>query len=178
MHAAPLQAYLLCGPSLAGKSTAAAALSRAFDAGVVCADRINEERGLPFGAEGLPESTWAETLRIQLERMRQLAASGRSVIADDSFCYRWLRDRHRDEARAAGLQPVLLLLAPGEAELWSRHAAALAARSRPVLGVERFADHLARFEWPGADEQPIDITTPRALAGFIAARCRKDLHDH
>lgn len=51
-------AYLLCGPSLAGKSTVAEQIARVTGAVVLSADAVNAERGLPFGAEGLPESVW------------------------------------------------------------------------------------------------------------------------
>ena len=59
-------AHLLCGPSLAGKSSAAILIADATGSTVLSADTVNAERGLPFGAEGLPESVWAETLRIML----------------------------------------------------------------------------------------------------------------
>jgi hypothetical protein len=36
---------------------------------IVSADVINERRGLPFGAEGLPETAWAETLGLQLAEL-------------------------------------------------------------------------------------------------------------
>jgi tRNA A37 N6-isopentenylltransferase MiaA len=56
-------AFLLCGPSLAGKSTASERIAATLGAEIISADAINAKRGLPFGAEGLPESVWAETLR-------------------------------------------------------------------------------------------------------------------
>jgi tRNA A37 N6-isopentenylltransferase MiaA len=56
-------AFLLCGPSLAGKSTACERIAATLGAEIISADAINAKRGLPFGAEGLPESVWAETLR-------------------------------------------------------------------------------------------------------------------
>jgi predicted kinase len=165
----PSYAYLLCGPSLSGKSVAAGRLERVFGATVVCADDINAERGLPFGAEGLPESTWAETLRQQLDRMQALAATGRSVIADDTLCYRWLRDKHRATAHACGLVPLLLVLRPSEAELLDRHSRVSTSRERPVLGLERLQSHLAGFEWPTDDEKPIEVTLPEQLDVFIEA---------
>lgn len=162
-------AFLLCGPSLAGKTQVARTLAAAFGAVVISADEINAERGLPFGAEGLPESVWAETLRLQLERARHHGHAGRPIVVDDTLCYRWLRDRHAAACREAGLEPRLLLLAPPPAVLWQRHAAAAADGSRPVLSADRLADHLARFEWPAADEGALDVTDPGALAAITAA---------
>ena len=54
-------AFLLCGPSLAGKSTASERIAATLGAEIISADAINAKRGLPFGAEGLPESVWAES---------------------------------------------------------------------------------------------------------------------
>ena len=65
--------YLLCGPSLAGKSTAARLVARRLGAVIVSADRINEERRLPFGGEGRPESAWGETLDLVIARLREAA---------------------------------------------------------------------------------------------------------
>jgi predicted kinase len=164
-------AYLLCGPSLSGKSTVAAKLAQFLNAEVVCSDAINAERGLPFGAEGLPESVWAETLQIQLARMRSAALEGKSIVADDTLCYRWLRDRHRSEARIVGLHPVLLLLAPPAEILWARHREAVSASTRPVLSERRFHDHLMRFEWPAEDEEAIDVTPDAKLMSYLERGC-------
>jgi hypothetical protein len=90
------------------------------------------------------------------------------VVIDDTLCYRWLRDRFRDEARALGLLTCLLLLRPMEGELLGRHACLLESRRRPVLSVERLQDHLRRFEWPAADEEPIEVTSPAMQAAFLA----------
>lgn len=161
-------AYLLCGPSLPGKSTLAERIATRFDARIVSADDINARRGLPFGAEGLPESTWAETLRLQIDALHATGAAGASIVVDDTLCYRWLRDRFRDEARAAGLVPQLLVLRPPDDELRARHAALIRSRERPVLSAARLEEHLAAFEWPGDDEQPIDLTDATAQSAWLA----------
>jgi len=160
-------AYLLCGPSLAGKSTVAEQIAGVTGAVVLSADTVNAARGLPFGAEGLPESVWAETLRILLDRVRMHARLGHSVVVDDTQCYRWLRDRYRSECIAGGLEPVLLLLSPPPHVLYERHARATASSSRPLLSLERLADHLARFEWPSEDERATDISSSQALAAYL-----------
>jgi len=140
----------------------------AFGALVISADLINEARGLPFGGEGLPESIWAETLAIELEQLRRFAVEGRSVVVDDTHCYRWLRDRFRLELDAVGLSPVLLVFDPGREVLMSRLTTLRADRSRPVLSPQRFLEHLDTFEWPTADEGAINVTTPESLNHWIA----------
>jgi predicted kinase len=160
-------AHLLCGPSLAGKSTAAELVARATGAVILSADAVNAERALPFGADGLPESLWSETLRILLDRLHTHAHLGQSVVVDDTQCYRWLRDRYRSECVAHGLRPVLLLLAPPDHVLYERRAHAVASASRPVLSLERLADHLARFEWPTEDEHATDVSSPESLNAYL-----------
>jgi predicted kinase len=162
-------AHLLCGPSLAGKSTVAGLIARATGAVVLSADAVNAERGLPFGAEGLPESVWAETLRILLDRLHTHARLGHSIVVDDTQCYRWLRTRYRTECIAGGLEPVLLLLSPPRHVLYERRAHAVASATRTVLSLERLADHLARFEWPSEDEQATDISSSEALHAYLCA---------
>lgn len=159
--------YMLCGPSLSGKSSAAKAIVEARGATLISADDINRERGLPFGGEGLPESVWARTLEIQIDRLRQHAAAGRSVVLDDTLCYRWLRERFRSEAHQLGLDTVLLLFAVTEQEILRRHAVLMHSNERPVLSIERLADHLSRFEWPSVDENPIDATQAPAFERLI-----------
>lgn len=162
-----VKAYLLCGPSLAGKSSLALRLSRTLGARVLCADAINAERSLPFGGEGLPESAWEGTLRILLERIGTHLRSGQRVIVDDTLCYRWLRDLLRSECEKASAPSVLLLLAPAGAELLRRFDLLGGSGGRPVLSRERMIDHLARFEWPAAEEAAIDVTKEEALEAFL-----------
>lgn len=160
---------LLCGPSLAGKSTAACALANAFDATVVSADEINAQRGLPFGGEGLPESAWAETLRIQLTQLHECGRRGLNVVVDDTLCYRWLRDRFRDEVTKAGMAHVLLVFPVSETELLARHRRLADNKSRPVLGQASLRAHIACFEWPSPEESALDVRDPEAAPAIVQA---------
>jgi len=165
-------ALLMCGPSLAGKSTLARALVPLLDAASVSADDINAERGLPFGAEGLPEAVWAETLRIELERVEHAGRRRQAVVVDDTCCYRWLRDRFRTACLGAGLTPVLLVVQTDWDELRSRHAQALAAAQRPVLSLASLEHHFSTFEWPGADEPHLNVAGLSASQVAQALRVR------
>ncbi len=165
-------AYLLCGPSLAGKSTLCREIVQRLGhlGAVICsADAINEQRGLPFGAEGLPESVWAETLRIQLLELQAAGMAGTSVVVDDTLCFRWLRDRLRETAVTAGLTPQLLLLRPAREEVFARWELAARSKSRPVLSVSRLAEHFASFEWPAIEEGAIDVTTSMRQEAWLQA---------
>jgi len=166
----PATLVLLCGPSLAGKSTLCERIASMLRAAVISADAINARRRLPFGAEGLPESVWAETLRMQLQQLQEHARARTAVVVDDTLCYRWLRDRWRAAAIAVGLQPELLLLKPAREELLSRHARLRATDERPVLALPRFVAHLDAFEWPTAEEAPVDVSTTARLDAWLLAK--------
>ena len=51
--------------------------------------------------------------------------------------------------------------------LYERHAVNSASAGRAVLSRERFADHLARFEWPSEDERATDISSPKAVNAYL-----------
>ena len=146
------RAFLLCGPSLSGKSTASRQIIEASTAVAISSDEINEQRGLPFGGEGLPESVWAETLQIQIYQFRAYCTQGQSVVIDDTLCYRWLRDRWQQEALAAKAEPILLVLSVSIQELLARYELLLASAERPVLSRPRFLKHVESFEWPSPEE--------------------------
>ena len=92
---------------------------------------------------------------MEIEQLHACARSGRNVVLDDTLCYRWLRDKIRQECLEAGLAPSLLLFAPPEEELFRRHAAAVRAGARPVLSIDRLEEHLETFEWPTPEEGAI-----------------------
>lgn len=169
MHPDRPTAFLLCGPSLSGKTTAAATIAAACRAKTISADAINDERGLPFGGQGLPESAWAETLRIEIDRLHAFARAGMNIVVDDTLCYRWLRDAFRRECAAAGVDAILLVFAAAEDEILRRRTAAAHSGVRPVLGLQRLREHLRAFEWPGADEQATVIRSAADLAALIGS---------
>ena len=163
-------AYLLCGPSLAGKSTLCARLAEITGAAILSADALQAEAGLPFGADGLPDAAWADTLQALLTQLRQAGAAHRSVIVDDTLCFRWLRDRLRAEAQAAGLLPQFLLLMPDRTRLLQRHGDLIQSGERPVLSREAFLAHLEGFERPGADEAHVELTDPVRREAWLKAQ--------
>lgn len=101
--------FMMCGIAFSGKTTVAKQLSQALDCACVSLDDINSERGL-HGGEGIAVEEWKRTHGIALERMRELMARGEDIVLDDTNCFRWLRDRYRDSARANGYIVELVFL--------------------------------------------------------------------
>lgn len=164
--------YLLCGPSLSGKSTLARRMVDELGVAVVSADAINERRGFPFGLEGMPESAWAEILGSQIQELSAAMARGVPVAIDDTACYRWLRDRFRDEAAFGGYELRLVYVPGAREEILARRERLARSKERPVLSRERLLDHLDRFEPPQEDEPHVAIRTEEDLRGFLAEEKR------
>ncbi|HXU34255.1 MAG TPA: ATP-binding protein [Thermoanaerobaculia bacterium] len=159
--------YLLCGPSLAGKSTVTRALAADLGVAVVSADAINAARGFPFGLEGMPESAWAEILGSQIKELADHMKRGVSVAVDDTACYRWLRDRFREEAAAGGYDCRIVYVPSSREEILARHQRLSKTKERPVLSHERLIDHLDRFEPPEEDEPHVTIRSAEDLRDFL-----------
>jgi predicted kinase len=158
------QVYLLCGPPLAGKSAFCARIVERLGAGV-CSPG-------PLG-DGFGEQVRSQPLRRQLDVLRAYAAAGRSVVVDDTLCYRWLRDRWRRAARDAGLVPRLLLLSPPRAEIMARVIPGLEGLARPTLALKRVHRYLDAFEWPADDEGAVDVTTTDRQDAWLAAEAAR-----
>src|SRR4029079_3355962 len=94
--------YLLCGLAFSGKSTLAAALSRLTGAVVVSLDEINASRGL-YGGMGIPDEDWGRTHTEALSLVEAALRAERSVVVDDTNCFRFLRDNYRQIADRRGV---------------------------------------------------------------------------
>lgn len=100
---------LLCGTAFSGKSTVARALAPRLDAVVVSLDEINERRGL-WGGDGIPVEEWIRTHEIASAEVREVLASGVSVIVDDTSTPRFVRDAWRSLAAEAAVEFLLVYL--------------------------------------------------------------------
>jgi len=159
---------LLCGRPFSGKSTLAAMLGARLGAAIVSLDAINLERGL-HGGDGLPTEEWARTFEIGNERTVALLRVSRDVVVDDTLCFRWMRDAFRELAREAGACPVLLYLDAAEAVRRERMAINDRTKERRGIADSVLAEHLATFEPPGKDEDPIVLGAAEEIEAWLAA---------
>lgn len=163
--------WLLCGLAFAGKSTLASLLAARTGAAILSLDDINAERDL-HGGVGIPTEEWAATHREALRRLDALLEQGRSVIVDDTNCFRWLRDSYRDAARVHGAPATVIHLdVPLDAALARLRANEASPERAPVT--EAILRDLARdFEPPAPDETtivcPADETPDRWVARILA----------
>lgn len=143
---------LMCGPAFAGKTVLAGAIVARLGCALVSFDEIDRRRGTPHGGEGLPAKAWQRTSHEAANQVSEHLAAGRSVVVDDTFCFRFKRDRFRALATAAGVECTLVCLELPPDEGWRRLRANRAAPTRPDVPDHLFAMYLAGFEWPGDDE--------------------------
>jgi predicted kinase len=167
----PRQLALMCGPAFSGKTTLAQALStRGFVR--LSPDDILRSRGLEPG-DGLPDECWGQALADVCTRIGQLARTGASGVVDDTACYRWLRDRYRRVAAGCGLRPVLIVLRIDPSEVLRRVAANARNALREGIRDTVLRDHLDRFEWPGPDEDALEIDALWSLEQQVEATMRQ-----
>jgi predicted kinase len=162
-----LTVYAMCGLAFSGKSSAAAAVVRALKIDVASLDGINIERGLK-GGEGIADAQWEETSFIAMERVRAFLKSVRSLVVDDTFSHRFLRDRCKAVADEFSARFVILFMDTPLAEIEVRRAANNLNPVRHGIRDAVFAHHRDRFQFPTDDEPVVRIRTNRELADWLA----------
>jgi RimJ/RimL family protein N-acetyltransferase/predicted kinase len=160
--------FILCGLAFAGKTTLRRELCARRGIACVSLDEINDERGAGCGGDGLPAATWARTLEIALERAGALMDAGRDLLIDDTGCFRWLRDRWRALAAEHGHTPVVVFLDTPHEEIRARMERSAATGDRRGLRPDVLAAHVASFEPPGPDEEPVTLRDAAAIARWLA----------
>ncbi len=164
---------VLCGTSYSGKSSFAAALAERLGAHVVSLDEINERRGL-WGGDGIPVEEWQATheiaigeVRSHLAVVRQSERHSSTVILDDTSSPRFLRDGWRAIAAELGAEFHLIHLDVDHATIHQRRTANQASPDRRHVSAAVLAQHLADFEPPGPDENPIRVRPGDPLPNLV-----------
>jgi predicted kinase len=159
--------YLLCGLSFAGKTTLARTLVERFGWDLVSFDAINAERGLD-GGRGISGEEWLHTLGEAHRRVGELLAGDRTVLLDDTHCWRSLRDAGRTLAAEHGAQCRVLYLEVPESELRRRMEENQRTGARNAIDPEVFEQLLAGFEPPQPDEDVVTYRWREPLDRLIA----------
>ncbi|WP_372425550.1 AAA family ATPase [Salinarimonas chemoclinalis] len=159
-------AYAMCGLAFSGKSTIARLIARELGLALVSLDAINDERGFD-GGNVVDDSEWERTSHIAMGRLAEHLAAGRSAIVDDTFAFRFLRDRCAAVAAAHGAGFRILHVETPLETIQARRRANDATRERMGLSDTVFDDHVARFQGPEPDEPVIRLASPEDLARFL-----------
>lgn len=153
---------LMCGTSFSGKSTVARELAPRLAAAIVSLDEINERRGL-WGGDGIPVEEWVRTHEFAAAEVRELLASGRSVVVDDTSSPRFLRDGWRSLAAEAGARYTLVYVDVDHETIRRRRAANRVDPSRRDVADGVLDEHLAGFEPPQVDEAAVRVESVEDL---------------
>lgn len=164
----PRGLYLLCGLAFSGKTTLAAALSRHLGAAVVSLDAINASRGLQ-GGMGIPAEEWSRSHGEALRQVGDLLAAGRSVIVDDTNCFRFLRDDYRAVAEHHGARTTVLYIDAPLALVQGRRRENDRVRTRASVTEPVLSELAEKFELPAEDENVL-VFPFDAMPGAWVAR--------
>jgi predicted kinase len=158
-----------CGLAFSGKSTIATRVAAVLGVELVSYDRINAERGFD-GGKMIADSEWEKTSLMAADRARATLAGGRSVVVDDTFSHRFLRDRFRAVAAETGVPFTLLYVDTPLAVIEARIAENARTRQRPHIEPDVFAHHRDRFQYPGDDEAPVRLSNEADLERWLATK--------
>jgi len=137
----------MCGLAFSGKSSVAAILARELKTELISLDAINHERGLR-GGEGMSDRQWEETSAIAMDRLRQWLQRGRSVVVDDTFSHRFLRDRCKRVADDNGSRFLIILMDTPLSDIEARREANDRHPVRHRIRDQVFWHHRDRFQFP------------------------------
>jgi predicted kinase len=147
----PQTVYAMCGLAFSGKSSVAAILARDLKTELISLDAINAERGMR-GGEGMSDRQWEETSAIAMDRLRVLLQQGRSVVVDDTFSHRFLRDRCKQVAHDNGSRFLIIFMDTPLSEIEARRGANDRHPVRHRIRDEVLWHHRDRFQFPTDDE--------------------------
>ncbi len=151
-----LNVYAMCGVAFSGKSTLALQIANSLSIPLISLDAINHERGL-HGGEGMSVAQWEDTSAIAMERLRRELRESRSVVVDDTFSHRFLRDRCKSVADQFGANFTIVFVDTPIDEIRARQVRNDAAPTRPNIRDNVFDAHLAGFQFPTDDEPVVRV---------------------
>ncbi len=163
-----LTTYIMCGLAFSGKSSAAQRVAEILSCVLISLDAINHERGLD-GGEGIPVEEWERTSHIAMERLEVALRGGRSIVVDDTFSHRFLRDRCRAVAERSGSRFLILYMDTPLPVIEARRLANDRNPTRHRVRDEVFAAHRDGFQHPAAGEPFVRITDDTTLTAWLDA---------
>lgn len=167
--------YVTCGIAFSGKSTLAQRLVVQAGATLIRLDEINADRGFDGGTTA-DDREWEFTSFIALARLCDALAAGADAVVDDTFSHRFLRERFRRIAAVWKARFILLALRTPMHVIAARRAANALSRQRSPIDDDVFTRHVARFQWPQADEKAILLDNQCAIDAWLALEAARRMH--
>lgn len=142
----------MCGIAFSGKSTLAKSIAERLDAVLISFDAINESRGLNGGDGSMTKKQWLETHDIALQKAELLLRQNQSVVLDDTFSHRFLRNQATGIAAKTNSCFQIIALRTPINEVQKRRVENDKTLNRSPISDEVFDAHVQEFQEPDPDE--------------------------
>jgi predicted kinase len=142
----------MCGIAFSGKTVFSKKLARASPCVRISLDDINEKRGLDPCGYLTPEE-WTKTYDEAIGRMETEMARKSTIVVDDSFCLRFLRDKFKSIAERFDYVTVVIFIDVSEKEARRRIEENRIRKTRNDISDSFFSAHVTEFEKPHPDER-------------------------
>jgi predicted kinase len=166
-----LQVIAMCGVAFSGKTTLARRIAEALSADLISLDAINGERGLS-GGQGMTIAQWEETSAIAMRRLRAFLQVGRSVVVDDTFSHRMLRERCKAVAHENAAKFTIVFVDTPITVIRERRERNGVHPSRHHVDDDVFEAHYNTFQFPTADESVVRIASGFDVTAWLAQQAR------
>ncbi|HWE16643.1 MAG TPA: AAA family ATPase [Hyphomicrobiaceae bacterium] len=166
------QVYAMCGVAFSGKSTLARRIADELSIALISLDAINHERGLR-GGEGMSIGQWEETSAIAMDRLRRRLKEGESVVVDDTFSRRFLRDRCKAVALEFDAGFTIVFVDTPIDEIRARRDANYQRPTRHHVRDDIFEDHYRTFQFPSANEPVVRVTDRFDLESWLSEQAAR-----
>jgi predicted kinase len=150
--------FLMCGIAFSGKTVFSAKLAQVSSCVRISLDDINAKRGLNPCA-WLPPEEWTKTYDEALSRMKAEMEKKSTIVVDDSFCLRLLRDRFKSAADRFDYTTIVIFM---DVSVTAARRRIAENRIGNDISDSFFNDHIREFERPHPDE---NVLTFKSEAG-------------
>lgn len=161
-----LKVFAMCGVAFSGKSTLAAKIVDALPIELISLDAINHELGL-HGGKGMSIVQWEDTSAIAMERVRRELRQERSVVVDDTFSHRFLRDRCRSVADEFAAHFSIVFVDTPIEKIRARRIMNDAAPTRHRIRDDVFEAHYNGFQYPTDDEPVVRVDSTFDVTAWL-----------
>jgi predicted N-acetyltransferase YhbS len=125
----------------------------------------------------MSDAQWEKTSLIAMDRLRFLLREGKSVVVDDTFSHRFLRERCKQVADECQSGFLIVFVDTPLSTIQERRVANSVTPTRSYIRDDVFEHHCARFQFPDVSEQYVTISTDVDLENWIARQKAKQRSD-
>ena len=168
--------YILCGLSLAGKTTLAKELVVLFGFMHIDVDQINTNFGFGLSGASISPEAWERTYAEAYKQLKDALDSGRSVIFEGGSYTKALRDQLRAIAFVCGVASQAIYVDISMSEASQRLHSNRITQLRHDVRDDNFAHVATCFELPAREEQVIYFRQSEPLDEWVLQNFKRTNH--